>query len=101
MCYSAQVINEYKAYVRLFGTVMDIKEFYELFWRRSNGPELVSIPKGMEEAFLHPQNEQEQAIKALVDEYRETQSQDWTEMLFKQKTRHAAATRKLAEVLDA
>ena len=97
MCYSAQVISEYKAYVRLFGAGMDIKEFYELFWRRSNGPELVHIPKGMEEAFSHPQNEQEQAIKALVDEYRATQSQDWTEMLFKQKTRLAAVTRKLAE----
>ena len=97
MCYSAQVVAEYKAYVRLFGASMDLKEFYQLFWRRSKEPDLIHLPKALEDAFAHPQSEQERAIKALVDEYRAGQSQAWTEMLFKQKTRLAEASRKVAE----
>ena len=97
MCYSAQVVAEYKAYLRLFGAGMGLKEFYELFWRRSKEPDLINIPKAMEDAFSDPQNAQEREIKDLVDAYRARQSQEWTELLFAQKTRLAAATRKLAE----
>ena len=97
MCYSAQVVAEYKAYVRLFGATMDIKEFYNVFWRREVEPDLVNISKAMEDAFADPQTEPEREIKALVDAYRGRQSQAWTEMLFKQKTRLAEVSRKLID----
>jgi len=29
MCYSAKVVADYRAYVRLFGATVDIKQFYD------------------------------------------------------------------------
>jgi len=53
MCYSAQVWADYRRYVRDFGVVLDIKEFYDLFWRRKSDSK-VKIPKAMEAAFNEP-----------------------------------------------
>lgn len=47
MCYSAQIEADYKRYVRDFGALLSIKEFYDLFWRR-NEDSKIKIPKGME-----------------------------------------------------
>ena len=50
MCYSALVWADYRRYIRDFNAEIDIKEFYELFWRRLDDPRL-KIPKAMEAAF--------------------------------------------------
>ena len=51
MCYSAQVLQDYRKYVRAFGADISLREFFELFWRRTMEPAL-KIPKAMEAAFL-------------------------------------------------
>jgi hypothetical protein len=47
---------------------MSLREFVDLFWRRSADPR-VKIPKAMELAFGDPQSAAEAEIKALIDRY--------------------------------
>lgn len=37
MCYSAQILADYRKYVRMFGAHMSIKEFVRLFFERAEG----------------------------------------------------------------
>ena len=53
MCYSAQVWADYRRDIRAFGADVDIKEFYEVFWRHLDEPR-IKIPKAMEAAFAEP-----------------------------------------------
>lgn len=95
MCYSAQVVAEYQAYVRLFGAGLSLEEFYDLFWRRAREAYMAEIPKAMEDAFANPQTEREREIKALIDEFRVSQANKYEQTLFEQKTRLVEAQRKL------
>ena len=92
MCYSAQVWADYRRYVRDFGVVLDIKEFYDLFWRRK-GDNKVKIPKAMEAAFADPASDLERQVKALIDEFSAEQEVKLQQELFKQKKRLADAER--------
>jgi putative SOS response-associated peptidase YedK len=94
MCYSAQVKADYKKYVQMFGAAMSIRDFYETFWRRSEEGKL-KIPKGMEDAFADPQNDEEREIKALIDAYRAEQATKFEQEVFKQRKRLADAERTL------
>jgi len=94
MCYSAQVKADYKKYVLLFGATISIREFYETFWRRNEEGKL-KIPKGMEDAFAHPQTDEEREIKALIDAYRAEQATKFEQEVFKQRKRLADAERAL------
>jgi putative SOS response-associated peptidase YedK len=95
MCYSAQIEAEYKAYVRKFGARMSLMDFHDLFWRRAREAYVLEIPKAVEEAFAHPQTEQEREIKALIDEFKAQQATRFEQLLFEQKTRLVQAQRKL------
>lgn len=94
MCYSAQVRADYRLYVRQYGAVLDIQEFYDLFWRRSHDSK-VKIPKAMEAAFNDPQNEVERQIKTAIDAYAAEQTVQLEQDLFKQRKRLADAQRTL------
>jgi putative SOS response-associated peptidase YedK len=94
MCYSAQVWADYRLYVRQYGVVLDIEEFYELFWRRGSDSK-IKIPKAMEAAFAEPQNEAEQQIKAAIDAFAAEQTIKLEQDLFKQRKRLADAERVL------
>ena len=94
MCYSAMVWADYRSYVRDYGAVISIKEFYDLFWRRKTDPK-VKIPRGMEAAFAEPANADERAIKGLIDEFNAEQAHRFEEELFKQRKRLADAERTL------
>jgi putative SOS response-associated peptidase YedK len=94
MCYSAQVVQDYKKYVRAYGAVLSIKEFYDLFWRRSLGAK-VKISKAMEAAFYEPQSDQERAIKQLIDEFNTKEAARLEQELFAQRKRLADAERTL------
>lgn len=102
MCYSAQVVADYKRYVQLFGAVIDIRTFYNTFWRRSQDGKL-KIPKAVEEAFLHPspspssstEPEAEREIRSLIEAWRSEQATQFEQELFKQKKRLADAERAL------
>ena len=92
MCYSAQVWADYRLYVRQYGAELDIKEFYELFWRRGSDSK-IKIPKAMEAAFAEPKNEAEQQIKSAIDAFAAEQTVKLEQDLFKQRKRQADAER--------
>jgi putative SOS response-associated peptidase YedK len=92
VCYSAQVQADYKKYVTLFGATMNIREFYEIFYRRGLDSK-IKIPKAVEASFADPENDDERAIKALIDEYNDQQAAKFEAELFKQRKRLADAER--------
>lgn len=94
MCYSAQVWADYRRYIRQFGAELDIKEFFDLFWRRS-GDSKIKVPKAMEADFAEPKNEAEEQIKAAIDAYAAEQTVKLEQDLFKQRKRLADAERTL------
>lgn len=96
MCYSAEVKADYKKYVRDHGADIDIETFYDLYWRKAKGGEKLKTPKAMDDAFSQPQTEREQAIKALIDEFKLHEAQRLQQTLFEQRKRLADDERKLA-----
>ena len=68
MCYSAQIEADYRRYVRDFGAELDIKEFYELFWRRLGEPK-IKIPKAMAAAFAETVTDAELKIREAIDSF--------------------------------
>ena len=95
MCYSAQIWADYKRYVRDFGALLSIKEFFDLFWRRNGDPK-VKIPKGMEMSFADAADEDGLKIKALIDAFASKQATKFEQEVFKQRKRLADAERVLA-----
>jgi len=94
MCYSAEVWEDYRKYVKNHGAVISIKDFYNLYWKRKNG-EKVKIPKGMDAAFLKPETEEERQILSLILEFDAQQTTRHEQDLFKLKKRLADAERVL------
>jgi len=96
MCYSAQVEADYRAYVRLYGAKISLKEFYDIFWRKVNSPGFdLRVPKALELAFMHPTSPQEAEIQALIEQGHATEAMRIETLLFEQRTRLATAERKL------
>ena len=94
MCYSAKVVADYRAYVRLFGATVDLKQFYDTFWRRRSNRKLV-IARGVETAFDHPANDEEREIHKLIAEHRADEALVYQRTLFEQRTRLVEAEQKL------
>src|SRR3954469_20676217 len=94
MCYSAQVRAGYKKYVRQFGADVSLKQFFRMYWSRSQGAK-IRIPKAMDAAFAEPASAQEQQIKQLIDAYNAEQVTKLEQELFKQRKRLADAERTL------
>lgn len=94
MCYSAQIVQDYRKYVRMFGADIDLRAFVDLFWRRKNNPR-VKIPKAMESAFASPTNADERAIFDLSSEFAQQEAMKLEQELFKQRKRLADAERSL------
>ncbi|KQP23300.1 hypothetical protein [Pseudorhodoferax sp. Leaf267] len=47
MCYSAQIKADYTRFVREYGAVHSIKDFFDLFWRRLSDPN-IQVPRAVE-----------------------------------------------------
>ena len=92
MCYSAQIVADYRKYVKMFGPDMDIREFARLYWERVEGSG-AKVPKGMDAPFINPETEDERRIKELIARYDVTQMTKLEQELFKQRTRLADAER--------
>ncbi|MGF6634142.1 hypothetical protein OKW38_002827 [Paraburkholderia sp. MM5496-R1] len=90
MCYSAQILVDYRKFVRTFGAITDISEFARLFFERTEGISSAKIPKAMEDAFAEPQTDAEGAIKALIDKFNEQQTSKLEQDLFKRRKRLAS-----------
>ncbi|MGF6571624.1 putative SOS response-associated peptidase YedK [Paraburkholderia sp. GAS333] len=95
MCYSAQIVADYRKFVRMFGALMDIHEFARLFFERAEGASKAKVPKAMEDAFAQPNTDEERAIKAAIDQFNGDQTTKLEQDLFKQRKRLADAERTL------
>lgn len=96
MCYSAQLESKWKRYVREMEARIAFPEFQELAQLRLADPAGYRLPRGFDLEFAEPQTQPEQAIKALVDQYRSAQMTRIETEIFAQKKRLADAERKLA-----
>jgi putative SOS response-associated peptidase YedK len=95
MCYSAEVRTDYAAFQRLFpGTRVSIKAFFDAYWKRKLEP-MLRFPKAMDALFAHPANEEEQAVKALIDEFNAEKAMVHEQTLFKQRARLVETERTL------
>jgi hypothetical protein len=94
MCYSAQIVEDYCQYVRMFGADMSTGDFAQIYWERVEGRG-AKIPKGMDAAFANPETEDERGLKALIDQCNAAQVTKLEQELFKQRARLADAERKL------
>lgn len=94
MCYSAQVWQHYRDFVRDFGAVMGIDQFARLFEHRRIDRK-VKIPKAMEAAFSNPRTDEEREIKTLIDAFNAEQVTVLEQEIFKQNKRLADAERTL------
>ncbi|RTL26829.1 MAG: hypothetical protein EKK47_20085 [Burkholderiales bacterium] len=95
MCFSAEVVANYKKFAIWTGANMSLKAFYELFYRRHQGAK-IKVPKAMEASFMNPQTDEERSIQALIGEFNTQEASRLEQELFKQKKRLADAERILA-----
>ncbi|MDF5981566.1 hypothetical protein P4056_08630 [Pseudomonas aeruginosa] len=57
--------------MRAYGAVIDVEEFYRLYWERAQGSG-AKIPKGMDHAFLSAMSGREAEIARLIAEWNAT-----------------------------
>jgi putative SOS response-associated peptidase YedK len=94
MCYSAQVIAEYRLYVRLYGADISFEEFVGLYWMRTQDRS-IKIPKAIDAWFESPENEQAKEIAGHIAEFKKQEGLRLGGDLFKQRKRLADAERRL------
>ena len=94
MCYSAQIRSDYDKFVRAFGALLSLPEFYRIFWERREERK-VRIPKSVESCFAHPKTDAEREIKGLIDDFNVAETSRLEQEIFKQRKRLADAERTL------
>jgi putative SOS response-associated peptidase YedK len=94
MCYSAQVYEDFKKYVREFGADIDIHQFVKLYVDRRDGMK-IKIPKAMDANFGGTESSEIRKINGLIAEYSATQALKFEQELFKQTKRLNDVERKL------
>ena len=94
MCYSAEVQEDYRWYIRTFGAKIDIADFVHLYTARMSDKN-IRIGKAMDAAFADPKSDGERQVKALIDEFNASQTAKLEQEVFKQKKRLADAQRTL------
>ncbi|KWO88594.1 hypothetical protein WM32_09110 [Burkholderia ubonensis] len=92
MCYSAKVEANYREYVRRYGADMDIETFRRLYFARAASAD-IKIPKAVDAALAAAGDDE---ISAAIFAYRTHRASELESELFKQRTRLAAAEKKLA-----
>lgn len=94
MCYSAQIWQNYRKYVRAYGADVTFDDFVRLYFDRQANAR-IKVAKAMDASFSEPQNDAERRIKALIGEYEAQQTMKLEQDLFKQRKRLADAERAL------
>jgi putative SOS response-associated peptidase YedK len=94
MCYSAQIVADYRKYVRMFGADINVREFAQLYWERVEGSG-TKIPKAMDAPFAGCETADVQNIQATIGQFNAAQAAKLEQEVFKQRTRLAAAERTL------
>lgn len=96
MCYSALVVSGWKRFCSQNGVKMSLQEFADLQERRYHDAVEFKLPRGFDLEFSNPQNDDERAIKTLIDQYRKDRAGKLEREVFAQRKRLADAERKLA-----
>ena len=94
MCYSAQIRQDYRKFIREVGARIDIAEFVRLYRDRKAGSK-VRIPRAMDALFLQPATAAEREIAALIADFDRAETARLQQELFKQRKRLADAERAL------
>lgn len=98
MCYSAQVIADYRDFKRFTGAKMDIDSFVRLFWvpehpDQSPYEDRPKFPRALELAFRHGTSPDEKRIAARLAEFDAAAITATEQEFFKQQARVVAAQR--------
>lgn len=96
MCYSAQVKQVLRDYLRKFNIRLDYEEALRLFLERERNPSII-ISRGFESNFDEPKSALERQIKDLIEAHRSRLATKFEKDLFTQKTRLVNAERSLKE----
>lgn len=94
MCYSAQLWQNYRKYVRAYGADVDFERFVQLYFERESNARL-RIAKAMDAAFAEPENDATRRIAELISAHDRGQAAKLEQELFKQRKRLADAERTL------
>lgn len=94
MCYSAQVWQRYREYVKRFGAEIDINEFVRRYGARIEGAK-ERIPLGLDKEFLADPAPAVAPIQALIRDWNAAETQRLERELFSQRRRVAEAERSL------
>ena len=95
MCYSAQVLADYRKFQRQTGARMDVEEYVRLFWRdlgKDPGPKRPKVPRAMEIDILKNGPAE---VAALIRAWDADEMDALSKELFKQKKRVADGERTL------
>lgn len=96
MCYSAQVIESYRSFLRAHGAIMDIKQFVALYaMRAARGGTAVKIAKGLDRPFLDATTGPELDIRRMIEQFNAAEIAKAEAEIFKQRRRVADAERAL------
>jgi putative SOS response-associated peptidase YedK len=93
-CYSAQIISDYRKYVRVWGADIDLATYKRLYFDRKHFP-TIKTPKVMDAAFANPQSDDEREIGAMIDAYNADQTAKLEQEVFAQRKRVVEAERAL------
>lgn len=94
MCYSAQIRQDYRKFIREIGARIDIDEFVRLYWERQQGSG-AKIPRAMDAMFAQPQTADERRIADLIAGFDRAEAARLEQLLFMQRKRLADAERSL------
>ena len=94
MCYSAEIEQQIREYLRWEVAHIDMERFEEMFRRRLEDKSIV-VAKALEGSFDEPRNPVEQRIKGYIDQHHKQVASKWETDLFDQSRRLADAERKL------
>jgi len=95
MCYSAQILADYRRYVRMFGAHMSLEDFAQLYLGLVEGTSKMKVPKAMDAAFLESTADDVHDIRRLIEQHNATKETALEQELFKQRARLADAERTL------
>lgn len=94
MCYSAQIRQDYRKFIREVGARIDIDEFVRLYWERKEGSK-AKLPRAMDAMFAEPASDAERRIAQMIAEFDRAETARLEQELFKQRKRLADAERAL------
>src|SRR5689334_17451700 len=98
MCYSAQIENQYRRYMRVVGpeNALSIEDFVRKYWERQHSLPSMKIPKSVDAWFADPKDGDEQKIAAFIEDFNDKEIAKLEQEVFKQKKRLNDAQRALA-----